>query len=135
MKLIENDFDTFYEEATIANSISKKEIVINGKGNFLAVSDFRPLTTIKSALNKDSIFALNGIYLYQCKKDNNRYSYYVGKAGNLKRRTLEHLRHYDNLNAHDSPALHAAMRKYGLDKFNLAILDANIDNLNEAEQY
>lgn len=131
MKLIKNDFDTFYEEATIANSISKKEIVINGKGSFLAVSDFKPLNKLNF---KDPIFTLNGIYIYQCKKDDNRYSYYVGKAGNLKRRTLEHLRHYDNLNAHDSPALHAAMRKYGLDKFNFAILDADIDNLNEAEQ-
>jgi len=130
--LVETEFDSFYDAATKANSFIKQQIAIPGKeGKFLAVRDFIPLQKLDFT---DPVFTKNGIYIYQGKKEDGTYGYYVGKAKNLGRRTIEHLRRYNSLKVPDSPALHAALRKHGLNNFSIAILETDIDDLDAAEQ-
>ena len=75
----------------------------------------------------------NCIYMYINKINNKRY---VGKAKNFNKRHKEHKNSSNNKNnkGYDLP-LHKAIRKYGIDNFEIKILAENISNekINEYE--
>jgi len=75
-----------------------------------------------------------GIYLI---KNNINGHCYVGQARHISRRIYEHLRStfLNTKSDYDYP-LHKAFRKYGLDNFELEVLErCTVDDLNAREQY
>lgn len=75
-----------------------------------------------------------GIYKITCLVDNKSY---IGQAKNITSRIKSHLRSTFNNNAKDfNVPIHAAIRKYGVDNFDLAILERCADTeLNIREEY
>lgn len=76
----------------------------------------------------------SGIYLIRNTKTNHCY---VGQAKHIGRRIYGHLRSTNKSSEadYDYP-LHRAIRKYGIDTFELEVLEkCPIDLLNEREQY
>lgn len=76
----------------------------------------------------------SGIYLIRNIKSN---KCYIGQAKHIGKRIYEHIRSTNNPDRSDyNYPLHRAIRKYGIDNFELVILEA-CDNtiLNEREQY
>lgn len=76
----------------------------------------------------------SGIYLINNKINNHKY---VGQAKNIKLRIYEHLRSSFNPSRSDyGYPVHAAIRKYGIDNFDLQILEyCAVPQLNSREQY
>ena len=54
---------------------------------------------------------------------------YVGQSNNPNRRFIEHKNHQNNY------PIHNAIQKYGVNNFKLTILEKNVENYNEREQY
>ena len=78
----------------------------------------------------------NCIYLWKNKVNEKRY---VGQAENLRRRTMQHknVSFNENSNAYNFP-LHRAIRKYGIENFEVCILEFDLNDygeMNEKEIY
>lgn len=70
-------------------------------------------------------------------KNSVNHKVYIGQAKNAAERWLSHIYNakYEAKNHKDKQLLHKAMNKYGVDKFHYEILEYQISNYDEREQY
>jgi group I intron endonuclease len=117
--------ESLWENAT--DDYNKALATVEVKGNYYKF--VTPFMRVSELTKED--FSKAGIYLWQrLPQENLAPAYYVGQAKNLYGRTLQHV----NPAKQDSVALHAAIKKYGLDKFVFAVIEfCDAEKLNDRE--
>lgn len=137
---LNEDFINLYEELSSINGASlqsllketsdSRETVIEIKGrSYKSDTQFMPIADIfKADMSKP------GIYIWwRLPYENVPSAYYVGQAVDIRKRTLQHKQ--APIENRDSPALHAAIKKYGLNQFKIAVLEfCHINELNNRER-
>ena len=123
---IYNEIDRLWEDTPAAHT-SAVVATIKGK-QYKFLTSFMPV----EKLAKEE-FSRSGIYVWQrLPYENKPPAYYVGKAKNLYDRTQQHIKPGEQ----DSVALHAALKKYGLDKFVFAVIEfCAVGELNDRERF
>lgn len=114
MKLFKSDFDKLYEDLSILNENIEDDTntIINIKGQTCEfATPFLPVDRLYT-----NEFARPGIYIWRQKSSN---AYYVGQAVNIQDRTKAHSR----TPIHDSKKLHNAIKTYGIDDFEVAVIE------------
>ena len=121
-----NEIDCLWEDTSVEQ---KPSVATTVKGQqYKFITSFMPA----EHLTKED-FSRSGIYIWQRLPQKNKApAYYVGKAKNLYERTKQHIKPGEQ----DSVALHAALKKYGLDKFVFAVIEfCTIEKLNDRERF
>lgn len=121
-----NEIDRLWED-TLAEQPPSAVTTVKGQ-QYKFLTSFIPV----EKLTKEE-FSRPGIYVWQrLPYENKPPAYYVGKAKNLYDRTQQHIKPGEQ----DSVALHAALKKYGLDKFVFAVIEfCTADELNDRERF
>jgi len=136
---VESWFESLEEEANFSspdNSLDMATEKVTIKGNdYSFVTKFLTQEESEALYNTD-LLKTSGIYVYKYepRQDDPKQfpRYYVGKAMELRKR----LRAHWQIAEHDSVALHAAMQKWGIKNFKVAIIGLyNRINLSEGEKY
>lgn len=121
-----NEIDCLWEDA-LGEPTPSAVTTIKGQ-QYKFITSFMPA----EQLTKED-FSRPGIYVWQrLPQENKASAYYVGKSKNLYERTKQHIKPGEQ----DSVALHAALKKYGLDKFVFAVIEfCTIEKLNDRERF